>query len=128
MTPKAQRIAIGLACDWSEPSGDYGSKIDRRIADPDNGYPACESRFDSETEWAVYWEADGNGSLLPDYINYLNAMHEAEKAVLGDDEQKWWEYRDKLIKVCDPLCNIIGAPADKRAEALLKTIGKWKDL
>lgn len=70
---------------------------------------------------------------FPDYCNCLNAMHEAEN-VLGEDRGP------DYIAV---LCEIIGlkdrcftesrlfalarATARQRAEAFLKTIGKWED-
>ena len=57
MTPEAQRIAIAEACSW------------RCTASFKEAF-ACWVRpdgMDHQTEW------------LPDYLNDLNAMHEAEK-------------------------------------------------
>ncbi len=72
---------------------------------------------------------------LPDYCNNLNAMHEAEKTLHNDfyfavklyhllipqedqydDHTITWSIANKLIK----------ATARQRAEALLRTIGKWE--
>ena len=64
--------------------------------------------------------------FLPDYLNDLNAMHEAEK--LLTDEQ-WTEYYDNLLDTTKPsfvLRDITHATATQRAEAFLKTIEKWQ--
>lgn len=71
---------------------------------------------------------------LPTYIADLNAMHEAERSldfatqgesywrnlatvVVGGDDDSAWE-----IKFC-----IATATAAQRAEAFLRTLGKWKE-
>ena len=74
---------------------------------------------------------------LPDYLNDLNAMHEAEKVLLGDQR----------IIFLDELLDVLGlklgpggwdmdlysvwlmtrATAAQRAEAFLRTLGKWED-
>ncbi len=64
-----------------------------------------------------------NGPLidgLPDYLNDLNAMHEAEK-VLTDMQSIRYEARLGRIG------RIFNATAAQRAEAFLRTIGKWED-
>lgn len=69
------------------------------------------------------------GQQPPNYCGDLNAMHEAEKT-LGDfsmpmeAETKMAKYWDELAKF-DTCC--IHATASQRAEAFLRTIGKWKD-
>lgn len=74
----------------------------------------------------------------PPYPNYhedLNAMHEAEKTLT---DKGWRLYVIKLARVIAKQPNInvrvqvptnvlIGAKAEERAEAFLRTIGKWKD-
>ena len=72
--------------------------------------------------------------ILPDYLNDLNAMHEAEKILIKQGFQDKW--LDELVEVvvganvhwsdyhCFPQVN--RATADQRAEAFLKTIGKWE--
>ena len=70
------------------------------------------------------------GAVPPYYIgkNYsadLNAMHEAEKLAFPESKSN---YRQKLLEVCKmdnyaPLC----APAAQRAEAFLRTVGKWQE-
>lgn len=62
-------------------------------------------------------------SDLPDYLNDLNAMHEIEKKLKG---MKWLNYVDSLLDVCGCETPTITATAAQRAEAYLRTIGKWK--
>ena len=71
------------------------------------------------------WQKHGVTVLLPDYLNDLNAMHEAEKKL-----QHFIYYVDVLADVMDlprgSFCTV-GATAAQRAEAFLRTIGKWED-
>ena len=66
---------------------------------------------------------------IPDYLNDLNAMHSAEKS-LGEIERE--RYTDNICGITP--CNYDGwfscahATAAQRAEAFLKTIGKWEDI
>lgn len=65
----------------------------------------------------------------PDYLHDLNAMHEAVETLHEHDKKAW-----SML-----LCLIVGGPripwphevhnatAPQRAEAFLKTIGKWQD-
>ncbi len=122
MTPEAQRTAIAEACGW---------------------IPASEAR--------KYWirpadfEIAGHARRengLPDFLNDLNAMHEAEKVLT--EEQKW-NYGNTLALMVlskerayfgekedsEPNLNGFGhfalatLTASQRAEALLKTLGLW---
>ena len=62
----------------------------------------------------------------PDYCNDLNAMHEAER---GFSNNSKWDYLIHLHHVMKTVttAELIFATAKQRAEAFLKTIGKWKD-
>ena len=62
--------------------------------------------------------------VVPDYLTDLNAMHEAEKA-LGLAYDRWTR---ELRAICerDRRC-IESAKASQRAEAFLRTIGKWEE-
>jgi hypothetical protein len=67
---------------------------------------------------------------LPDYLNDLNAMHEAEKTLTDEQYEK---YRQAVVRInfdsTSPvrvMCPIT-ATAAQRAEAFLKTIGKWQE-
>jgi hypothetical protein len=61
---------------------------------------------------------------LPRYVSDLNAMHEAEMTlpVDGDGSRSEFRWRLGLISV-----QAIHATARQRAEAFLKTIGKWEE-
>jgi hypothetical protein len=60
--------------------------------------------------------------LLPDYLNDLNAMHEAEKQMKLSDLTS---YREMLFDWLKSDC--VCASASTKAEAFLRTIGKWED-
>lgn len=70
---------------------------------------------------ALYWLRDGRWLKVPDYLNDLNAMAEAEKSI-KDDESVYAEYEDALFNNGG-----VGATARQRAEAFLRTIGRWTD-
>ena len=69
---------------------------------------------------------DGYGPFeeIPDYCNDLNAMHEAEK-VLTDDQRSIFYPRwlGGFMSRIGP----IYATAYQRAEAFLRTLGKWEE-
>jgi predicted ABC-type transport system involved in lysophospholipase L1 biosynthesis ATPase subunit len=106
VTPEQQRIAIAQACGWKR-------------QEPDSCF------FDDPTESFQEYVGD-----LPDYCNDLNAMHQAE-TVMTDRQRT--SYLDKLYEVCNPHSmlnddwNLTCATAAQRAEAFLKTIGKWEE-
>ena len=63
---------------------------------------------------------------LPSYTTDLNAMHEAEKVLTAE------QFQDYDIELTDQYVlrqsnNPIHATARQRAEAFLRTLGKWKD-
>jgi hypothetical protein len=74
---------------------------------------------------------------LPDYLNDLNAMHEAEK-VLRQNQFHFVDYYGTLFRVVSRSetyegnigyfgFELVTATASQRAEAFLRTIGKWRD-
>lgn len=82
-------------------------------------------------------------TLTPDYYNDLNAMHEAEETLYADQCE---EYARNLMKHHPTYCvqvldsrfeptdevayetfTLIHATAAQRAEAFLRTIGKWEE-
>lgn len=69
--------------------------------------------------------------FIPDYCNDLNAMHEAEKKLkIGYCK----EYKDNLYDAALKLEKKTGRwmpyslPARQRAEAFLRTLGKWEEV
>ena len=66
---------------------------------------------------------------LPDFLHDLNAMHEAEKVLIGDEPENselWCDFQTNLVIAC-PAYLSYHATASQRAEAFLRTIGKWEE-
>ena len=112
MTPEQQRVAIGEADGWTW----HG----------DASWPKQPSD--------CYWKKGRlNYQILPKYLNDLNAMHEVEKVLTGVDTKTL--YLDILyLNVCDVAKErwerewfSVIATASQRAEAFLRTIGKWEE-
>jgi hypothetical protein len=70
---------------------------------------------------------------LPDYLSDLNAMHDAEDTLFGSVYDR---YYNEIAKLIDPYDSdtarfadfaVINATAAQRAEAFLRTIGKWEE-
>ena len=67
------------------------------------------------------------GKEIPNFYQDLNAMHEAEKA-LTEKQRTGDHYAAMIADVtgCDDmLWGFIHATAQQRAEAFLRTVGKW---
>jgi hypothetical protein len=116
MNTEKQRIAIAEACGWKD------------IKDTNHESVDIESR--SITHWSgltgvppEFIHYEWNRVIIPDYLNDLNAMHEAEE-VLTDSDQKH-KYASLLGR--HDYWLLIHATAAQRAEAFLRTIGKWED-
>jgi hypothetical protein len=106
MKAEQQRIAIAEACGWkcSEDSHELGQLI---------------------------------AQFIPDYLNDLNAMHQAmahlepeqvnqfaaelSGIVLENREKYWWDLTSNEVG------HVANATAAQRAEAFLRTIGKWEE-
>lgn len=123
MTPEAQRMAIAEAC------GKFTTSAIKKE----------HLRWDSQSNGAYYLGHFSDGSIrpcysgpLPDYLNDLNAMHEAEK-VLNKKQQVWYLQKLTQVRFKSGVSGMIDCMIDKttfasaaqRAEAFLKTIGKW---
>ena len=59
---------------------------------------------------------------LPDYLHDLNSMHEAERILVNQFDTKWETYWRHLQHV---MPHPMFATAAQRAEAFLRTVGKW---
>ena len=97
MTPEQINIAIAEACGWKP-----------------------HYSMDGFGEHPVY--APHHMQRLPNYTTDLNAMHEAEKML---DYRQRCDYEETLQLICNYRHTF--ATAAQRAEAFLKTIGKWTD-
>lgn len=111
MTPEAQRIAIAEACGYSDVSFD-----DRQHVDIDS------RSIQMWTQWMG--EKHGVRIQVPAYVNDLNAMHEAEKVLTEDSAEKFRAWLLKLNGYNHD--RVVSCTAAQRAEAFLKTIGKWE--
>jgi len=115
MTPEQQRITIAEACGWTKISDWKAAGI--------NGQHPTEP-------WT---------EVIPNYLNDLNAMHAAFLSLPAGSHITFGRH---LQEVCGEglvgyvssypedfagLARIAHATAAQRAEAFLKTIGKWVD-
>jgi hypothetical protein len=77
-----------------------------------------------------WWENhDPSWEEAPDYCNDLNAMHEAEVKLLNNRHTRWINHLTVIRggeEHNTTLDLFIQTTAAQRAEALLRTIGKWK--
>lgn len=127
MDPIEQQIAIAEACGWI-PHPD-NSKRENSIKSWHKGKVGnTECRFLEETRESCWGTTKG----LPNYLNDLNAMHEAENAImtgdLMDTTSIQYRYSHYLYNVVVPSNRQpFRAKASQRAEAFLKTLGLWKD-
>ena len=115
MNEQEQRIAIAEACGWTVVSDTIC-----------NVYPNLST---GEPELEPVAE-------MPDYLNDLNAMHEAEKVLT---EKKLKRYAHEMIGYARraagyenheshyPVPFVLRATAAQRAEAFLKTLNLWTD-
>ena len=116
MNPEQQRIAIAEACGWKNADHPDAMKLKQGWTMPEK------------------WCMDPNGVLQfnhkrPDYLNDLNAMHEAEK-VLTADQARAYDKEQQKIGFRERLAGAFWMwhlPANWKAEAFLRTIGKWEE-
>lgn len=118
MSPEAQRIAIAEACGWTDISTNPFTPNP-----PHCGFHLSSGRTqeaNSGSKWGI-----------PDYLNDLNAMHEAVDAVLlGAGRKGDWRGWDSYIATLAEMEGTEGAieaTAAQRAEAFLRTLSKWED-
>jgi hypothetical protein len=119
MSPEQQRIAIAEACGWTNV----------HPSNPPCGYTERYAGTPSATIVCV---------PIPDYLNDLNAMHEAETYGCFDLNNKSYAKNLAEVVLRDPqgmhhitanwwaIKRIATATAAQRAEAFLKTLNLWK--
>jgi hypothetical protein len=81
------------------------------------------------TGWKCSEDSHELGQLIaqfiPDYLHDLNAMQEVERAMNNND---WWKFVEYLTNICGGGIALgVSATAAQRAEAFLRTIGKWEE-
>jgi hypothetical protein len=106
MKTEQQRIAIAEACGW----------------------------YFMDDSW--HYPNGANAITTPDYLNDLNAMHEAEKRLIGDEIHHGHQqaiFCNHLFRVLNPTMGGAGvgefdkihATAAQRAESFLRTLNLW---
>jgi len=114
MTPEQQRIAIAEACGWTREYADVPT-WNNSLNSYQGGYePVQTLLFRKERKCFI-------AENLPDYLNDLNAMHEAEKMLEADDNHAYGCYCSNLY---EKYGNTVSLTAAQRAEAFLRTIDK----
>jgi hypothetical protein len=107
MKPEYQRVAIAEACGWKV------HPKDKWVVIPPNSPHSVQPL-----------------NTLPNYLNDLNAMHDAEKVLTPTEFEA---YRWILWGLCKrPQVTeweraYLSATASQRAEAFLRKIGKWEE-
>ena len=113
MTPEQMRIAIAEACGWSWEEPYNKRKDSNRLIAP--GRKAV----------CVVWSNDTlDGSLIPDYLNDLNAMAEAEKHLPKESRYLWILSNEVMDLPWFPHAHVAFATALQRATAFLRALGK----
>jgi len=124
MTSEAQRIAIATVC------GHTNFKY-FNTTNVDGAYTVLAS-----DQTANGWEGY-DATEIPNYLEDLNAMHEAEKLILAGNHIGYC--RAVLVLVCPETkgvivglnagygLSILHATASQRAEAFLRTLNLWDD-
>ena len=112
MTPDKQRVAIAKACGW------------KCNGDPDQLTATQGWQFAHQCVLSPEGKLVTHNSI-PDYITDLNAMHEAEKVLIWRTDLAALDYDEELRMVTDGWR--WSATAAQRAEAFLRTIGKWEE-
>lgn len=108
MSPRAQRIAIAEVC----------------------GY------YQFVTYMGDTWARIGpiSQEIIPNYLNDLNAMHEAETVLTPAQSERYAEFMLDVMEIPTPFIGTarcayltMHATAAQRAEAFLRTLNLWKD-
>lgn len=102
MTDQQINAAIAKQCDWKD---------------------VWRAPNASETAYFVGTSPSGEFLPVPNYCNDLNDMHEAEKVLVNQFttiEEAYW----RNLQQVKP--HPIYATARQRAEAFLRTLGKWE--
>ena len=115
MTPEQQRIAIAEACGLTN----VAPMIVKNV------------KHEGDDITVGIWSDDG---WVPQYLNDLNAMHEAEKVLTQDQMIDYSRHVGKSVTSHLPASRaawmdfqLINVTASQRAEAFLRTIGKWEE-
>lgn len=115
MSPEEQRIAIAESVGWKHQKGEepvYGGSFQAA------GWFSPKGKF-HKSDW-TFKSVFG----LPDFVGDLNAMHSVEATLTADRAR---DYHNQLGRMAAGGAWIWFATAAQRAEAYLRTIGKWRN-
>jgi hypothetical protein len=109
LTPEQKRVAIAEACGFSE------IKLEQMPT-----HSAFHGKRNGKLEW------------IPEYLNDLNAMHEAENTLQWNELGALDVYLDALARLVDPVHGyrmeltfaVSTATAEQRADAFLLATGR----
>ena len=128
MTPEQQRIAIAKACGW---------KMHTVAKDDPYTCTHCGIHYSPMIwrEWEIpyLWCKKNNETQSPDYLNDLNAMHDAEEVLTNEQDLEYSEALEQVVEGrfvtnnAEDMRRLRSATASQRAEAFLRTIGKWEE-
>ena len=109
MKPEQQQIAIATACGWT------------------NVAPLIVKNVKHEGDDITVGISSDDG-WIPDYLNDLNAMHEAEKVLTSEQHIDYMEW----LGMCSDdygrkVWAYVHCSASERARAFLRTLGLWKE-
>lgn len=107
MTPEKQRIAIAEACGWRVISVHQGLSLPENLEAWTQDGRCCRFKKD-----------------IPDYLNDLNAMHEAENMLTDEEYAVFTLWLGPLTKIRER--EYISAPAAERAAAFLRAKGLYE--
>ncbi len=118
MTDNEIRIAIAEACGWKWIASYHG--YEWALKGPNGCIVRC---WDGERGFA--------NTELPDYPNDLNAMRDAEGILNTQQQVHYGEILEAITKSHrhwkHVRFDLAHATARQRAEAFLRTLGKWKN-
>lgn len=116
ITDEEKRIKIAEACGW-------------KLIPADNVGAAARLFYGD-----VWWRDAENNTVasidqLPDYLNDLNAMHEAEKVLKVEQH---FTFQVELARVINTITYplnfaLLHSTAAQRAEAFLRTLNLWTE-
>lgn len=119
MKPEQQRIAIAEACGWRIESDGYCTFVYPPGKTSGTGYRMNNIRHPKIIR------------LLPDCLNDLNAMHEAEKLMVYDSALRVLYIENlELVTQCPFAVSewyCANSTAAQRAEAFLRTLNIWTE-
>jgi hypothetical protein len=112
VTDKEINAAIAEACGWT--------KIQN-----------CEFRYHKSLGYPPLKAGQGENAfkILPDYSSDLNAIHKAIIVLPEESRHNYLGYLFEVVNVkkVGEIFNAHNATARQRAEAFLRTLGKWEE-